>query len=114
MLSTLDASLLPDAKLDGALKDESGNNLIDVTGFEYLLAKYGGNAFVWRVGELSGVQELPTNLGNCGRGGGVNNCGLSHSTLFHNPAFVPEGGTTLSLLGLGLFGVGILGRRVRA
>lgn len=108
--STIDASLFSDAKLDGALKDDSSNNLIDVTGFQYLLAKYGGNAFVWRVDGLVGIQEIPTNLGACGNSAG--GCGLSHSTLFHNP--VPDGGATLSLLGISLLGLCVVARKTKS
>ena len=43
----------------------SGNNAplgtVNVTGWTYLLAKYGGDSYVWYVGGLSGNQSVPLN-----------------------------------------------------
>lgn len=78
---------------------------VDVTGYEYLLAKYGAGggqqeSFVWYVGDLSGVHSIsPT-------------AALSHVSLFNGTSTsVPDGGATLGLLGLGMMGLGYLRRR---
>jgi hypothetical protein len=103
----------PQAILDGALKVESRAHAdIDVTGFTYILAKYdaskpGAGAHVWLVSSLT-VVNLPANSGQHT---------LGHYTLFNaNGAFqpVPDGGTTLILLGGALIGLGALRRRFNA
>jgi hypothetical protein len=87
-----------------------GSNTVDVTGFAYILAKYGkGNdanatqvSHVWYVGNLSGNQTAPASSEFGG--------GLSHISRF-NFASVPDGGVTLMLLGSALVGLGALRRR---
>jgi hypothetical protein len=77
------------------------------TGFQYLLGKYDGPNFgsvVWFVGDLTGLIDIPAT------GGGF---GLSHTFLFNGvpPPGVPDGGTTLMLLGSALACLGVLRRR---
>ena len=70
----------------------------------YLLAKMGQDSFVWYVGDVDSV-EVPEGLGK--------GAGLSHVTLFGGTTTsVPDGGTTLGLLGLGMMGLGYLKRRM--
>ena len=69
----------------------------------YLLAKMGSASFVWYVGDVDSV-EVPDTLGK--------GAGLSHVTLFGGTTSVPDGGTTLGLLGLGMMGLGYLKRRM--
>jgi hypothetical protein len=79
---------------------------LDLSGWTYLLAKYGNTSYVWYVAGLTDV-TLATPLG-----GGEDN-GLSHYSLF-NPGTttVPDGGTTLGLLGLAMLGLGYVRRRM--
>jgi hypothetical protein len=69
--------------------------------YQYLFAKYDGPNYgseVWYVGDLSGIITIP------GEAGGY---GLSGWTLFGTAGSVPDGGTTVMLLGvaLGAFGM---------
>lgn len=100
--STIDAC--PPAVLAGADTDNTPSGSVDVTGWTWLYVKYGGDAHVWYVGDLSGIQAVPlNNLGGQGQ---------SHYALY-NPGgvTVPDGGATLGLLGLGMLGLGYLRRR---
>lgn len=85
-------------------KVETSNPVIDLGGFRYdwVLAKWGKNAEVYYIGDLTGVIEL-TRV-NLSKGG------LSHYTLFNRTA-VPDAGSTVTLLGLGLLGLGWWVRR---
>jgi hypothetical protein len=102
--------LFPTALIEGAVKNETGEYTgINVTGFTYILGKYdagnpGAGAYVWYVGGLTGVTfvALPATSP-----GGYE---LGHYTLF-NARSVPDGGTTLILLGGALVGLGILRRK---
>jgi len=104
--STIDAC--PAAVLGGADTNNEPLGSVDVTGWTWLYVKYGGDAHVWYVGDLTGVQAVPLNNGPGGTGGQ----GQSHYALY-NPSTVqvPDGGATLGLLGLGMLGLGYLRRR---
>jgi len=104
--SNNDFGLLPQAVLPGLL-DGTGTTInLGSGGYEYLLAKYDGPNYgseVWDIGNLSGIITIPAT------GGGK--YGLSGWTLFDkSPTGVPEP-ATLSLLGIGLAGVGFTRRR---
>jgi VPDSG-CTERM motif len=87
-------------------------DLGDGTLYCYLFAKYDGpnaGSEVWYVGDLSGVITIPA-TGLAGQ-----NYGLSGWTLFscdNGGGRVPEGGSTIALLGLALAGVELLRRKV--
>ncbi len=85
-------------------KVDTSDPVIDLGAFRYdwVLAKWGKNAEVYYIGDLTGTIEL-TRV-NLDKGG------LSHYTLF-NRAAVPDAGHTLALLGLGLMGLGYWARR---
>jgi hypothetical protein len=73
-------------------------------GFTYLFAKYDGPNYgseVWYVGDLTGIITIPAT------GGGY---GLSGWTLFGPGAGVPDGGTTVMLLGAALGALGMARR----
>jgi len=96
--------------LADAIFDHNGtNNLgIDVTGFDYLFAKYDGPNYgseVWYVGNLSGVIKIPAT---------ASGYGLSGWTLFTGSgARVPDTGATASLLGAALMGLALLRARLQ-
>jgi hypothetical protein len=112
-----DSSLtgLPAATSIGALRDAtSPPTAFNVSGYEYLLAKYGNTSRVWYVAGLADV-EIPSQAFSGKFTGGPNrrpiSNGLSHWTLFNAQA-VPDGGVTVILLGAALFGVEALRRRL--
>ena len=74
--------------------------------YTYLFAKYDGkndNSQVWYVGDLSGIITIPEN--------GPRNHGLSGWILFGpSTPGVPDGGTTVMLLGAALGALGIARR----
>jgi len=92
----------------------TGNTIdLGTGGFTYLLGKYdgpNGGDEVWNVQGLTGIQTIPTN------GFGLNNSqyGLSHWTLFGGGGQVPDGGSTVALLGLALTGLEGVRRMFRA
>jgi hypothetical protein len=99
--STIDAC--PLAVLGGADTGNDPSGSVDVTGWTWLYAKYGGDAHVWYVGDLTGLQSVPLN--------NVGGQGQSHYALYNPTVTVPDGGATLGLLGLGMLGLGFLRRR---
>jgi hypothetical protein len=100
---------LPTASAVGSVGDSSGNNVINLDGlgtFTYLFAKYDGqndNSVVWNIAGLHGTLTIPL----FGPGG----YGLSGWILFGptGPA-VPDGGTTVMLLGTALGALGMARR----
>jgi hypothetical protein len=86
------------------ISDQTPSGTVNVTGWEWLYVKYGGDAHVWYVGNLSGNISVP--LSNTG------GQGQSHYALYNaTTTQVPDGGATLGLLGLGMLGLGYLRRR---
>ena len=89
--------------------NSNGTSLsIDVTGFDYLFAKYDGPNYgseVWYVGDLSGVIDIPQKGGKYA---------LSGWTLFTGSGDnVPDAGATASLLGVALMGLALLRARLQ-
>jgi hypothetical protein len=104
----IDTSLMPAAVAAGGVKNETGSNTVNVTGFTYLLGKYdgpNGGDIIWNVANLSGSQTIPSTFMGLG---------LSHWSLY-NPTgtSVPDGGATMALLGFSLLCVEILRRKLK-
>ena len=116
-------------KADGQTYFRSGNNfgslapavlggLVDGTStsinlgaggtYLYLFAKYDGPNYgseVWYVGDLSGMITIPATAGGYG---------LSGWTLFGSAATIPDGGTTVMLLGAALGALGMARRYIKS
>jgi hypothetical protein len=89
-----------------------GDDSVDVTGFEYLIIKYGGakgSALVFNVAGLVGDVTVP----DTGVTGGNANKYLLFNSVAGTPTRVPDGGATAMLLGVGLFGIGALRRKLK-
>ena len=89
----------------GGIKDNSGGNTVDLGtgGFTYLIAKYdgpNGGSEVWNVQGLTGIYTIP--LIGFATKQHPEGYGLSHWTLFGPGGQVPDGGTTVMLLGAAL------------
>jgi hypothetical protein len=100
---------LPTASAAGSIS--GGGTTIDLGGtvgtYSYLFAKYDGqndNSQVWYVGNLSGIVTIPA-FGPLGYG-------LSGWVLFQGTGFVPDGGTTVMLLGAALGALGMARRYI--
>lgn len=112
---------LPDAVLAGADDDNKPADPIDVTGFEYFLAKYGSVSHIWYVAGLSGSFTVPNEafggeFHTEGKKAGQPKLnGLSNWSLYNGttrpPQQVPDGGATAALLGLGILGLAALSRK---
>jgi hypothetical protein len=94
----------------GGIKYDTGNNVVDLGtgGFTYLLAKYdgpSGGSEVWNVQGLTGIVTIPLFWEN-------GTLGLSHWTLFGGAGGVPDGGTTVMLLGAALGALGMARRYI--
>jgi len=97
----------------GGAKNDTGSNVVNLGtgGFTYLIAKYdgpNGASEVWNVQGLTGLYTIPlvgfaTKLHPQGYG-------LSHWTLFGPGGQVPDGGTTVMLLGAALGALGMARR----
>lgn len=95
---------------DFSSKSDTGSvTEFDLTGStSYVLAKYGNSTYVWFV--LGYVGEIDV-LANDGTKGG----GLSHVSFFGgSPTNVPDAGSTIALIALGLTGLGFAARRRKA
>ena len=101
----------PSATNTGADKEESSLASADVTGWTYLVAKYGTKTAAWYVKDLSGVVNLSQTFFESN----ISNRGLFNP--FNQPPPPPPPPNdvaepaTLGLLGLGLLGVGFARRR---
>jgi hypothetical protein len=100
---------LPVASTVGADSNNgfTGGTLNGITGFTYLLVKFGDESHVWVLNPAATVNiEVPNQLSGPGTG-------TSHYSLY-NYTRVPDGGMTLMLLGGALVGLGALRRKFRA
>jgi len=98
---------LPNAVLAGHVNGTSTTINLGAAGtYTYLFAKYDGPNYgseVWYVGDLSGKLTIPATAGGYG---------LSGWTLFGTGAGVPDGGTTVMLLGAALGALGMARRYI--
>jgi hypothetical protein len=97
---------LPNAIVTGSDKTdgEDFSPTFDVTGWSYVVGKYGNDSYIWFVGGLTGNLTLDSSITGSG--------GLSHIS-WYNPGDtprVPDGGATLLLLGAALSGLGMVRR----
>jgi hypothetical protein len=82
---------------------------INITGYSYLLAKYGTTAHVWYVAGLTGTQSIPLNEPSS-----LGGQGQSHYSVYNPGTSVPDGGATVALLGLGLAALAMVRRKIAA
>jgi hypothetical protein len=95
----------PPATTTGANQGNAPAGTVNVTGWTYVLAKYGTRAEIWYVGNLTGTVALPST--------GTNGNAMSHFSRYNlTTTQVPDGGVTAGLLGLAMLGVGYLRRRI--
>jgi hypothetical protein len=99
---------LPAATGVGGLQGLAPSGSVIVTGFQYVLAKYGTTAHVWYVGGLGGSVDLPL----VEPGGAFGTQGQSHYSLYNPGTSVPDGGATVALLGLGLAALALARRKI--
>lgn len=90
---------LPTTSNTGSLKQDNANTTFDLgaSGFTYLIGKYdaeNAGMYVWYVAGLTGIVTMPAN--SSGFNGGQ---GLSHSIAYGPGTSVPDGGSTIALLG---------------
>jgi hypothetical protein len=93
----------------------TNNPTFNLGGFTYdwVAAKWGHDVAVYYIGNLDPWIEVTLSLG--GTGFSAQGHGLSNYTLFNGREVpVPDGGTTLTLLGCALLGLGALCRRFSA
>ena len=99
---------LPTASATGAVSGTGTTINLGTGGFTYLFAKYDGQndlSFVWNVADLTGIITIPA-LGPLGHG-------LSGWVLFGGGNSVPDGGTTVMLLGAALGALGMARRYLK-
>jgi len=90
-----------------------GDNSLDVTGFEYLIVKYGGaqgSALVFNVTDIVGDVTVP---GTGTTGGNANKYLLFNSLTSPTPTDVPDGGATAMMVGAGLIGLGAMRQKLK-
>lgn len=90
-----------------AYKDEASKSAefpsINAGTYEYVLGKYANNAYLFYIGNLTGFVQLPAKM---------NGKALSHQVAFDSDRVnVPDGGTTVVLLGLAMVGLEVARRR---
>jgi hypothetical protein len=108
---TLPSSGLPAARLAGAAR-VAGTTAVTMTGFTYIIAKYGSGSGVAHVWYVPGLTEnhavfIPQRLAVPNQ---TTTFALHHYTMFA----APDGGMTLMLLGGALLGIETLRRRLSA
>jgi hypothetical protein len=99
---------LPTASATGAVSGTGTTIDLNALGtFTYLFAKYDGqndNSVVWNIAGLTGTLTIPAD--------GPNGYGLSGWILFGPTGQVPDGGTTVMLLGAALGALGMARRYI--
>jgi hypothetical protein len=106
--SPLDTAVLGPRVTYGNIESSTVTIHLGASGYEYLLAKYDGPNYgteVWYINGLSGDITIPSHGGQYG---------ISGSTLFTpgTPTGVPDGGSTVALLGLAALGLVAVSRRL--
>jgi hypothetical protein len=105
-LAPTDLGVLPGGLVYGYKNESSkstGFAAIDASNYEYVLGKYANNAYLFYIGDLNGLVQLPGKLG--GRD-------LSHQVVFDSKRVnVPDGGATIAFLGLAMLGIEMARRR---
>ena len=76
------------------------------SGYNWLLVKFGQYNYVWNISGMTGLIDLPLTLGSGG--------GQSHWSVYNPAPGVPDGGSTVALLGLGLAALALARRQFRA
>jgi hypothetical protein len=102
---------LPTISATGHLKQDNANTSFDLGagGYTYLTGKYdaeNAGMYVWYVAGLTGIVTMPANSS-----GFNGNQGLSHSIAYGPGTSVPEGGSTVAMLGAGFILLAGLARR---
>ena len=89
------------AQASGETREDPTDGSIDATGYKYVYAKYGGEAFVWFDADgFDGVITVPTQA-------------LSHLSIMNQTTSnVPDGGSALLLLGGAFAALGFLRRKL--
>ena len=102
---------LPAAVLAGAVDTQTPTGPtsidVDITGWTYIKLKWNGNDQFYYVGDETGVLHFDSTIFNKGSGQPE---GLSHYALF-NPTSVPDAGSSLALLGIGLVSAEVFRRK---
>ena len=99
----------PGATSVGGLQGQAPSGSVNVDGWDYLAAKYGTALYVWYVGGLSGFQDVPL-FELPGQGENAQ----SHYSLYNPGTTVPDGGTTVALLGFVLGALAVVRRKFRS
>lgn len=87
----------------------SANIDLGVGGWDYLMVKWSDNDYFYDVSGLTGIHTISNDVESNSNGKAQD---ASHYRLFNqNATAVPDGGLTLGLLGLGIFGLGLASRR---
>jgi len=105
-----DASVV---SLTDYLKFDPPSSTASITGYQFVLGKFGNESWVWELtaGETFVIPQTYSDQDN--KGGGI-----SHYSVFNRGTTttrVPDGGTSIALLGMALIGLGgvrkVLGKR---
>ena len=95
---------------------QNGQGVATVSGYQYLFVKYDGPNGGGVVYYLNGATfTIPGDLNGLVTGSKTWNGGISGWTLYNGstpPPGVPDGGSALALLGVGIAGVGFLRRKL--
>jgi hypothetical protein len=89
--------------LDNYLKFDPPSNTASVTGYQFVLGKFGNESWLWELG-INETFVLPQNFSDINNAGG----GISHYSVFNSTPnnSVPDAGSTIVCLGVALFGLG--------